>query len=151
MPNRKQHQQVGLWAGAAYAGYHARNETAGDALLEAVGGAIAGYYASALPDILEPAKNNPRHRSVCHSCMALLLVALAAVDHERQQLRSKAGSAHLAAESAPTGFDAFLQSVLEMFYRIAAGALAGAQAGYLSHLAMDGNTPASLPFICRGL
>jgi len=139
-----------MLCGAAAAALHARDETAGDAIIEMIGGAIAGYYAAALPDILEPARKNPRHRSTCHSLATLLLVLFAAVEHYRQNLRERAKAAHEASGLSALREDRVVTALLEIICRLVAGALACAQAGYASHLIMDGNTPASLPLICRG-
>jgi len=38
-------------------------------------------------------------------------------------------------------------AVLEFFFRLLAGAVAGALGGYSSHLALDASTPRSLPLI----
>lgn len=150
MPNRKRHQQVGLWAGASYSAYIARDQEPADILLEMIGGGIAGFVAATLPDVLEPAKNNPRHRSVCHSCLALLVVVFLVIERQRHVLREQAQLARDQAKSTDPGGDRTLLVLKQVAYRLAAGGLAGAQAGYASHLILDAVTPDSLPLLCRG-
>ena len=150
MPNRKTHQKVGMTVGAAFAGFHARDETLGDALVEIFGGGCAGWLAGALPDILEPAYRNPRHRSVCHSSAVLVATMMAVLEQEREQLRERARHAHEARLGTMNLGDVIILLLIEIAYRFLAGALAGLQAGYVSHLVLDAGTKASLPLVCRG-
>lgn len=150
VPNRKTHQKVGMTAGAAFAAYHARGETFGDALVEIAGGGCAGWLAGALPDVLEPAYRNPRHRSVCHSSVVLVTTAMAVLEREREQFRARAHQAHDARQIATNLADALILLLIELVYRFLAGTLAGLQAGYVSHLVLDARTRASLPLLCRG-
>lgn len=150
MPNRKTHQKVGMTAGAVAAAYHARQETVGDLLMEVLGGGCAGWLAGALPDILEPAYRNPRHRSVCHSSFLLVATAMMALERERERLRQRARELHESRQTATNLLEVAALFLLEIAYRFLAGALAGLQAGYVSHLALDAGTKASLPLLCRG-
>ena len=78
---------------------------------------IAGAGAACLPDLLEPA-NSPNHRETCHSLAAAGLVAWGI------------SGKHMG-EMSP-----------ELRKLLVAGGL-----GYLSHLALDGMTPSSIPLI----
>ena len=150
MPKRETHQKVGMTAGAVASAYHARGETLGDALVEVLGGRCAGWLAGALPDILEPAYRNPRHRSLCYSSVVLVTTAMMVLEREREQLRQRARELHDARQTATNLIDVAVLFLLEIAYRFLAGALAGLQAGYVSHLALDAGTKASLPLLCRG-
>lgn len=66
MPNRKTHSLVGMTAGAGYAAYQAKGQSTSKVWAELLGGAVGGYFAGQLPDVLEPAIH-PWHRSIAHS------------------------------------------------------------------------------------
>ena len=148
MPNGRTHRVVGGLAGAGYALHHAQDEGAGAALVETCGGIAGGIVGGSLPDILEPARNNPRHRGPGHSVTALLGVAYATLEDARQHCRARAESYRvMAARSGLSDARRLWYTLLEMFWRFLAGALSGLQAGYGSHLALDALTPAGLPLI----
>ena len=52
-------------------------------------------------------------------------------------------------DSALTPGTRLLYTILELFWRFAAGVLTGLQAGYVSHLVLDGCTPSGLPLGVR--
>lgn len=143
MPRRRTHQNVGLIAGAAWAAYQARDEIETDLLLEVLGGAIGGWLASTWPDVLDP-PSTPRHRDLFHSVVILAVVLLVSLDQQRQQCRDHARNA---AQRA-----GHLQSarICAVGLRILAGAISGIQAGYASHLVLDGTTRESLPLVVNG-
>lgn len=83
--------------------------------------AVGGFFGK-LPDILEPALNNPHHRQFCHSLLVLIAVGY---------------GVKKAWEWEPK--DSF-----EEVFRVIALC---AGAGYISHLVLDGFTPRSLPLL----
>jgi len=81
-----------------------------------------GVTFAKLPDLLEPALNNPHHRQFCHS-----LIVLAAIGYGIKK----------AYEWRPSDSgDRFLRALA-----LCAGV------GYMSHLLLDGFTPRSLPLV----
>lgn len=112
------HSVAGGLSGLAIALYDKDDnaETAHNPLLATA----VGTFFGKLPDILEPALNNPHHRQFCHS-----LVVLAAVGYGIKK----------AYEWQPENdLDAFMRGVV-LF----------AGAGYISHLLLDATTSRSLP------
>jgi membrane-bound metal-dependent hydrolase YbcI (DUF457 family) len=149
MPDRRTHSQVGAIVGAGAALYHARAESGAGAWMEVLGGAIGGMCGGRLPDVLEPA-TSPQHRDVAHSLLALIGVASLTTEAGRRYCRARA------AECAQRQLDPMLDrgsrlslALAEAVWKLLAGALAGLQAGYVSHLVLDGHTPHGLPLVCR--
>jgi membrane-bound metal-dependent hydrolase YbcI (DUF457 family) len=95
MPNFKKHITVGAAVG---------------------GGANLAWQVAALPDIIEPATNNLRHRAVFHSLACAGCVTYGAFGKHIKNLPPK--NRH---------------------------AVQVAAVSYLSHLLLDGNTPDGLP------
>jgi len=81
-----------------------------------------GSVFGKLPDILEPALNNPHHRQFCHSLAVLGMVGY---------------GVKRAWEWEP-------KDEFEEVFRVLALC---AGAGYVSHLVLDGFTPRSLPLL----
>jgi membrane-bound metal-dependent hydrolase YbcI (DUF457 family) len=149
MPNCRTHTTVGAVSGATLAAFHARHLTPADQMVEAVGGMIAGAWAGQLPDLLEPA-TSPCHRDVAHSCAALTAVAGFEFEPWRNTCRARADEYHhRLGEPGLTDSQRFLLTLYETAWRLIAGALAGFQAGYASHLLLDGCTPSGLPVFMR--
>ncbi len=92
------------------------------AAIHPITSAALGSFFGALPDLLEPAINNPHHRQFCHS-----LVTVAAIGYGMRR-------AYLWRPS--TDREKFLRGMA----LIAGGA-------YLSHLLLDCITPRSLPIL----
>ncbi len=149
MSDRKTHQVIGAISGAAGAGYVSWNQPG--FLPEAIGGGFGGYWASMLPDQLEPATSS-WHRGVCHSLTAAGLVAAAdavllelAADCRAEADKYRALNSFMS-EPRPVHVGLF-QLLAEWFWGFLAGVFSGLCAGYLSHLALDACTPRSIPFI----
>jgi len=150
MPNCRTHTDVGVVAGVALTTYHARDETPADLITELLGGAIGGYAGGRLPDLLEPA-TFPGHRDVAHSCVALGAVMGLALDGWRRECRTRA-TAYRETVASPTilsDYQRAMYRLLDFLWRLAAGFCTGLQAGYISHLVLDGCTPSGLPVLTR--
>lgn len=80
-----------------------------------------GYFGGRIPDLLEPA-TNPNHRRFFHCVLVLLLIAY---------------GIKLLMDWKPK----------DNAERILKGVLIATGIGYLSHLALDGMTPKSLPLL----
>ncbi len=153
MSDRKTHQFVGAVSGAVRAGYVSWNQPG--FLMETIGGGFGGYWASMLPDHLEPATSS-WHRGACHSLSAggmvawadtVLLELAAACRAEANQYRAiQTVQDPFTGEFRPVPINLF-QLLAEWFWSFLAGVLNGLSAGYLSHLALDAGTPRSIPFI----
>lgn len=83
--------------------------------------AVGGLFGK-LPDILEPALNNPHHRQFCHSLTILFAVGYGVKKVWEWEPKDK--------------FEEGLR-VLALF----------AGTAYISHLVLDGFTPRSLPLV----
>jgi len=172
MPNRPAHLALGTGAGALAAGAsvafrYKRRPEAPRRLLHDIaqvgGGALAGRYAGALPDIIEPAIH-PNHRGFGHSAVVGGGVAsLSFVERLREWedgCRDRAEGfrgrrleeCHAFQQS--NGGDAcrhFLRAawffLCEMFWAALAGVPVGAAAGYVSHIVADATTPKGVPMV----
>lgn len=136
MANGKTHRAIGAIAGGAYAYHRARCQRLEHALMEALGGVLAGVAGARLPDVFDPPLH-PRHRSLAHGLVPVVAAGQAAVralDPWEAGLRAEADRRAACGDS--TG---------ELLYRLAAGALAGLIGGYASHVALDAFSPASVP------
>lgn len=147
MPGRRTHKAVGAITGTAYAFYRGRGQSEGNRILEGFGGGVGGAVGGMLPDLLEPALT-PNHRGLAHSVLVGAGIVSAQLDQWSEWCRQKAD--HYRALQDSTQSDPakrFLWCLVKMLLRIAAGFLAGVQAGYASHLALDALTPKSLPLV----
>lgn len=143
MPNGSTHIRLGAVTGGAGALYHARNEAPRDMAIEVLGGVLGGAIGGLLPDRLDP-PFSPRHRGMFHSLLALLVVIVVVLDAEREACRARGRQGHKVGPGRR-------RSTIECdLWKLAAGAIAGLQWGYTSHLMADLTTPASLPLMCRG-
>jgi hypothetical protein len=75
VPWRATHQAFGALACGALAYAIAKKAGSSNPLVEGVGGAAAGFTASSLPDVLEPA-SCPSHRAFAHSFAIQILDSL---------------------------------------------------------------------------
>lgn len=149
MPNCRTHTLVGAAAGAGLAAYHARHEAPEHQLLEIAGGVLGGDWGGRLPDILEPA-TSPCHRDLAHSCLALFAAGALTLEEWRRSCRERAEDyGRRRTDPALTSGARLLYTILELFWRFVAGVLTGLQAGYASHLVLDGCTPSGLPLVAR--
>lgn len=150
MPNRQTHVRVGTLAGCGIAAYRAREQDKLNVLLEAIGGAIGGYFGSRFPDIIEPA-SCPRHRQLAHSAVTITGIGIGSyklLEQWEEWCRSRTERYRREREQGVlSGLDEFLYILAEIMLRITTGTLSGLSAGYFSHLVLDGRTPAGLPIL----
>jgi hypothetical protein len=147
MPSRRVHTTAGALTGAPYAWYTAQTTDELDRMVEGLGGGMGGAVGALLPDVLEPALT-PNHRALAHSVIAGLGVASVRLDEWRAQCRTNADTYRAKALALPANDPGrWLYWLVELFWRLAAGFLAGLQAGYVSHLALDACTPRSVPLV----
>jgi hypothetical protein len=150
MPNRGVHFQVGAAAGGFFAAHRAQGQPNQYVLPEVLGGILGGVGGGLLPDLIDT-PDSPHHRAGAHSVsitgaagyyVSERLSAWQASlrDHAQHFAQMRAASPDLLAQIA--------YSLLELFFRFLAGALAGLLAGYASHLVLDSFTPSSLPILC---
>lgn len=147
MPNRRAHAIVGVGAGITAAAYQAREKPTDDLVLELLGGGFGGWLGGIAPDVFEPA-TSPNHRDVAHSVAAGAIIAFSRIttwqDRCRKVAQNKQALAAAPGASSVVQADAYWAS---LFWRLAAGALVGFAAGYLSHLALDSRTTKSIPLL----
>lgn len=142
MPCRQVHEVVGTAGGVLYVAARTRQEPPLRQLVELVAAGVGGFCGGRLADQLEPATNG-QHRRLAHSLAAggSLLLATRTVDAFCDDLRQ--------ARPVLRGADGQQEPdrLGEVLCLLTAGFLAGLVVGYLSHLALDSLTPASLPVI----
>ena len=149
MANRRAHTIAGSAFGGTTAFLLARDQDPGHRLLEALGGALGGAWGGRLPDLIEPALH-PGHRSVAHALVPAGVAGAAGVPRFRvgqQHLRQRADRCRAWRDAATSTLDQLLWWLAEMACRIIAGAMAGAAAGYASHLLLDAASPRGLPLL----
>lgn len=149
MPSKNTHKVAGAVAGGGLALIKSAGQPVSHQITEAIGGAVAGYGFGRLPDIFEPA-NSPNHRSFGHSVTTELIlsgVGVREVDSWQSFLRTHADRQAALATRAQTTTTELWHLFLEFICRLLAGAVAGAFAGFGSHLALDAFTVQSLPLI----
>lgn len=130
MPNKKTHILVGCTAGALTGAYDSYARQQNDIelgrkqsldIIELIGeslfGLFGGYIGGRLPDIIEPAYN-PHHRGTAHSFSTALILIYA-------NNRVKKSNWHPCVKALVRGHNN----------------------GYLSHIALDSQTPMSVPMI----
>jgi len=147
VPNGKTHAVVGTASGGVAAFCLALRDGNGSPVVESIGGAIGGYVGGKLPDLLEPSRGNPRHRSHCHSWAALGLNAGAAakwLEEIQPDLRVRAHQHKERSARADGWPGAAWHWVLHALIMLASGLVAGLMAGVASHLVMDAGTRAGL-------
>lgn len=120
MPNRSTHELAGALAASATALHLAK--TPEQALANVPIATIAGQFFGRLPDLLEPALNNPRHRQFFHSVAVLMAVGIAA-------------------------YKAYKWEPEATWKKVVRFLMLVGSAAYASHLILDSRTPASLPLI----
>jgi hypothetical protein len=159
MPGRRTHQLAGATAGVAFAALEAKSQPDEHFWIEMIGGGFGGYFAGALPDLLEPAICS-WHRGICHSATAgtAVLYGRATLAHWAQICRQNADRCRIVpqVEDVHTGAwlplpQAPLQRICaelgELCWRLLAGFLNGLAAGYGSHLLLDAGTPRGIPLL----
>jgi hypothetical protein len=167
MPGQKTHKYVAITAGIGLSAYHAKEQAGLNFLLEVVGGGLGAWSTGNLPDIFEPAISS-WHWSTCHSVTAAGSIVSqvntisAFADFCRDQAAkckenpkrillipvSEGVSVPIELDGCVGKIFAFVEQCL---WLLLAGFVAGAAAGYVSHIALDGLTgKRSLPLITRG-
>jgi hypothetical protein len=149
MSDGKIHRRVGCVAGGATAWYAARGQPTHLRVVETIGGAMAGIVGAMMPDRIDPA-TSPRHRSIGHGLLPIGAAGFWAVKNlKRWQgwLRSQAERLQRELDVERDGGRRVLLMFAAVACTLAAGAVAGFIGGYLSHLALDALTPASLPVV----
>jgi len=155
MSSRKEHDAYGGLAGAAVAIGFALVRSGPvqpiDLLAEAFGGYLSGrYLGSPLPDLFEPATSS-HHRSTMHSVAVTSLVAYDGAT----RMNEVAEGLRRSAEQHAQGVDqqpekATEHQLMRVLKRMAAGAVVGVPAGYISHNLADSWTPRSIPLVTKG-
>lgn len=148
MARRKEHLQVGGFAGAAAAAVFARKQPGPALVAEAVGGYFAGQLGGRLPDLIEP-PTSPRHRDFAHSVTAAGLIvsgSLARLDAWQEHWRDSAQVFRTQRGGTVDSLGDLLLLLAETVCHVMAGAGPGLAAGYLSHLVLDNRT-SRLPLI----
>jgi len=149
MPNGTTHKVAGALAGTGTAFLLSGGEPTKDRMTECAGGAIGGFLLGRAPDILDP-PDSPNHRSVAHGvapCTTLMGLYASQLESIQSFFRSRADCQEALARQANTTVAELWHYLLELLFRLLAGAAAGVLGGYGSHLALDGLTPQSLPLI----
>jgi membrane-bound metal-dependent hydrolase YbcI (DUF457 family) len=149
MPNGKVHTAAAVIPGICIAAYRARRQEPIHQLAEAIGGAIGGFGGGKFPDFIEPAISS-WHRGTAHSWTGLAVASMAMTELEQWEEFCRRKAEHhrrvrVSIDQDP--LEELLHLLAEYFWRIAAGVASGLGAGYISHLALDGLTPRSLPAI----
>lgn len=146
MPNSRVHRVVGGATGVAYSAFRSSEGSAGDPLIESLGGWAGGQLGAQVPDLFEPA--GWHHRRFAHSLTAGAGLSSAAevVEHWAECARQRAARHRRLAQDARLDTATQLaHSLAAIVWSALAGLLNGLLAGYLSHLALDACTPACIP------
>jgi len=149
MPNGKVHKIIGTGAGVATSLCFTDGQPGLDRTIQAVGAGLGGYVGAKLPDIIEPA-TSPRHRQFAHSLVCNVSIAAAgyaAVETFHQNVQNLAEKIRQEINASQDPVSKFGWSVLLFFVLLGSGFVVGTLAGYLSHIAADSLTPASIPII----
>ena len=148
MPNREAHVPVGLGTALIASLSVSKDQKPEHQIYEAIGALFGGYWGSRLPDVLEPANNNPHHRAVAHSLAAGPTIAATAPEVATTWLkffREKADHLAQQRQTMRSSEVKIMSEVPEILLRIAAGVGPGLIVAYMSHLALDACTRKSLP------
>jgi len=149
MANGREHTVVGSACGGAAAFLLAGEQVPGHRLVETLGGALGGALGGRLPDVLEPALH-AWHRGPAHAMVPAATASAMALPRLRsvqQQLRQSAERCRAGCGAASAELDRLFWSLAELLCRLAAGAIPGIAAGYVSHLVLDADTPRGLPLL----
>jgi membrane-bound metal-dependent hydrolase YbcI (DUF457 family) len=112
---------------------------------------FAGILGGLLPDALEPAAS-PSHRGACHSLAASgLMIAGFRAKHHSRCLELAEQCDKRAASMVQGSAERVREENSALLWRLLGAALLGLGAGYMSHLVLDGVTPAGLPLIVKGI
>lgn len=143
------HRRIGFASGSIAAWCAASGQPLSLRAVETIGGAMGGVVGAILPDRFDP-PTSPRHRSLAHGMVPVGAAAFWSITNlKRWQtwLRSQATRMQDALATETDGLRRLLLMAGVVACTLAAGAVAGLIAGYLSHVALDACTPASLPVV----
>lgn len=149
MPNRSAHVLVAVPLGAGFAMYKASSQNGLGLFLEGVGGAFGGMAGGVLPDLFDP-PNSSWHRSTAHSVLPVGIAAAywgTNLYDWQTKLRLLADQHQVARNQTTDALAACWHAIVEWAARLLAGSLAGFGAGYLSHVALDLQTPRCVPLV----
>lgn len=152
MPGHYEHKRVGGPVGSLAALSFAWEQPGALALVEALGGWLAGEQAAGLPDWIEPGTSS-HHRGPAHSVALATLGGVTAFENTRKlqsELRSAGRECFQAVQSSSNGLQQLVFGTLGLVFHLAAGAVPAVPAGYLSHIALDAGTPRGVPLFVRG-
>lgn len=140
MADGKTHDQFGGALGALLAllRSNAEKDAPMAVVMRMLGGYLGGRVGAKIPDWLEPAVSS-WHRSTAHSVVVgatLFEVTRQNIDAWEEHCRAKQAEAQAGANQA----DVF-------FWALASGFGPAVVAGHLSHIALDAQTPRSIPLI----
>ena len=150
MPSRDVHVPVGLGTAFIASLYLSKDQKPEHQIYEAIGALFGGYWGSRLPDVFEPANNNPNHRAVAHSLAAGTTIAATAIEAATiwsKFFREKAERLAQQRQTMRSSEVKIMSEVPEILLRIAAGVGPGLIIAYMSHLALDVCTRKSLPLV----
>lgn len=140
MPNRRTHKNAGIAVGAITATVCSYKLPSHLRAAEIAGGAFGGFIGGILPDIIEPA-TSPNHRGMAHSYLAGIGGGTLLVSRMTSWQESVRNRPFIEFN------DPVLMALEELFRHFVAGTIAGFATGYLSHLALDSQTPRDLPLV----
>ena len=148
MPNRTTHVVIAaMFSGAVSNRYSTQIPDLQGRIVYQSAFVMGGIIGGILPDRLDP-PTNPRHRGIAHSFLTGILTVSFGISWLKWfDPHLKATAIKFREEwehSQHQNIAAFLQYICVLFV---SGITAGVMAGYLSHLALDANTPAGLPLI----
>ena len=151
MPGYKVHKTTGGLVGGAAALVCAQNQPPLLALVEVLGGYLAGQSAGTWPDVVEPGLSS-HHRDVFHALAPTAFGATLAFQQTisiQSSLRTQAQLCFQHAASIDNGPQQFLNVTVGVVLQMLAGAVPAIPAGYLSHVALDAATPRGIPLLVR--
>lgn len=143
------HRRVGFVAGGATAWCAASGQPTHLRVVETIGGAMAGIVGAVMPDRLDP-PTSPLHRSIGHGLVPIGAAGFWAIRNLKKWqrwLREQAQRFQQELNAETDGGRRILLMLAMVACTLAAGAVAGFIGGYISHVALDALTPASLPVI----
>jgi len=150
MPNGKAHAVIGIGTGAvgSLCVMH-KNLTGLEMTVVAAGGAVGGYLGAKLPDILEPA-TNPNHRQFGHSFVfngTMTVAGYAGAKTLDFQIKAWTEQIKHKISETQDPTTRLIWAALLFLVLFSGGFVVGLFAGYLSHVAADSMTPASIPVL----
>lgn len=150
MANGRVHRLAGALSGAGSAALRAKDLPGQNQLVEAIGGAIGGYWGGQLPDLLEPATSS-WHRDFAHSVSVGGLAVKATNMVAEWESDCRRRSKHFGSLRQATHDQRLVlwYRCLELFWLLVAGVVIGFLTGYISHLVLDALTPRGLPLVAR--